>query len=187
METGYRVFTNWIVFTGAPYAGKTTVINELKKRGYRVVLETARVHLESEINKGKFPIEIRRDEPIFQYNILKKKLIIEKSLPTKEIIFLDRAIPDSLPYLEIAGAKTKNLIEFCKIFRYRLVFIFDRFNYKKDNIRIEEEWRAQQLNKSLENIYTLLDYDVIRVPIMTVDERINFILEIIQNTKNKWI
>jgi predicted ATPase len=41
---GYK--TNWYVITGAPCSGKTSVIRELEKRGYRVVHEVARAYIE---------------------------------------------------------------------------------------------------------------------------------------------
>ncbi len=53
--------TRWHVITGAPCSGKTTVIRDLERRGFRVVHETARAWIEEELQKGRTMAEIRRD------------------------------------------------------------------------------------------------------------------------------
>lgn len=53
---------NWFALTGAPSSGKTTVLKELEKKGYKVYEEWARVYIDSEMQKGKTLKEIRKDE-----------------------------------------------------------------------------------------------------------------------------
>ena len=94
---------NWYVITGAPSSGKTSVICELERLGYRVVHEVARAFIDEELKKGKTIEQIKADELAFERHILYKKIKIEESLPKKEIIFLDRASPDSIAYFKSAG------------------------------------------------------------------------------------
>ncbi|PIS15984.1 hypothetical protein COT62_00785 [Candidatus Roizmanbacteria bacterium CG09_land_8_20_14_0_10_41_9] len=53
---------NWYVITGAPSAGKTTLLKELEKKGYTVIYEAARIIIDREMKKGKKLSEIRKNE-----------------------------------------------------------------------------------------------------------------------------
>ena len=95
--------TNWCVITGAPCSGKTSVVNELERRGYKVVHETARAYIDQQLAAGRRLDQIKADELAFENHILNAKLAIESSLPANETIFFDRGIPDSIAYFKLAG------------------------------------------------------------------------------------
>ena len=54
--------THWYVITGAPSSGKTTLLRELEKAGYRVIHEVARTIIESELAQGRTLKQIRSDK-----------------------------------------------------------------------------------------------------------------------------
>src|SRR5258708_28338808 len=91
---------NWYVLTGAPSSGKTTLIQELEKMGYKVAYEWARIYIDQELARGKTLEQIRRNELSFQHQILKLKVEFEKKLEPKDTVFLDRGIPDTTAYLK---------------------------------------------------------------------------------------
>ena len=94
--------TNWHVITGAPCSGKTAVIQELEKRGYKVIHETARAYIDRRLNEG-LPLQtIKADQQQFENHILDEKIRIESSLPRNETFFFDRGIPDSIAYFKLA-------------------------------------------------------------------------------------
>ena len=109
--------TNWCILTGAPCSGKTTVLNELEKRGFKCIPEVARVYIEQELSKGLTIDEMRADEAAFQKKIIEIKKQIELDLVPEEIVFFDRAMPDSISYLRIAGMDAAEVIELSKKFR----------------------------------------------------------------------
>jgi predicted ATPase len=49
-------------------------------------------------------------------------------------------------------------------------------DYKKDYARVESSIEALNLEKALEKSYQDLGIEVIRVPKMSIDERVNFVL-----------
>jgi len=170
---------NWYVITGAPHSGKTSVIKLLKKEGFRVELEAARVYIDDEIAKGRTLEDIRKDELEFQKGILDMKIKIEESLPRDEIIFFDRAIPDSDAYYELCGFSGDRYLEKrladCQ---YKKVFLFDLLPYKKDYARVESEEEQILLQKLLEKSYQKIDVAIARVLIMkSKEERLKFILD----------
>ncbi len=169
--------TRWCVVTGAPSSGKTTVLQQIYRKGFRFVPEVARTFIEEQLAIGKTLREIRADERIFQRRLFANKIEIEKNLPEDESLFLDRAIPDSITYYKVCGLDPANIFEQCRFRRYYAVFIFDRLPLLHDGARNESEEAAQFIDRQLELDYRALGHDVLRVPVMTVEKRIEFILE----------
>ncbi|MBW1740017.1 MAG: ATP-binding protein [Deltaproteobacteria bacterium] len=172
--------TNWYVLTGAPSSGKTTLLKELEKFGYRVIHEVARGYIEMQMAQGRTLDEIRADKKSFENWILNAKIAIEAALPKDETIILDRAIPDSIAYFEVAGLDVKRAIEKSPRHRYKKVFLLDQLPYQVDHVRIEDRETATRLDRSLEQGYKMLGYDVIRIPAMSVKERTKIILQEIE-------
>jgi predicted ATPase len=169
--------TNWYVVTGAPSSGKTTLVRELEKLGYRVVHEVARTHIEQQMARGQTLEEVRADKKSFENSILNAKIAIEADLSEDEVIILDRAIPDSIAYFEVAGLDTKGAIVKSPRNRYKKVFLLDRLPYQADHARVEDIQTAVSLDQGLEQSYRMLGYDVIRVAVMPIEDRTKFILK----------
>jgi len=169
--------TSWYVITGAPCSGKTSVINALEQRGFRVVHEVARAYIDDEISKGKSLKQIKSDTYRFENHIFMTKLKIEAALPTDELIFLDRAVPDSIAYFQFDGLDPSQPIKKSKDVRYKKIFLFDRLAFLKDGVRSEDDHLADRLDNLLEEAYRKLQYKIVRVPAISVEDRTAFILE----------
>ncbi len=168
--------TNWYVITGAPCSGKTSVIHGLEQMGHRVVHEAARAYIDEELQKGKNIAQIKSDILFFERHILYKKIEIEKNLPENELIFLDRAVPDSIGYYILEGLAPDDPIEKSRQTLYKKIFMFERLRFEKDKVRSENDRVASRLDRLLEESYQMLGYSVVHVPILSVRERIDFIL-----------
>lgn len=168
--------TNWYVITGAPCSGKTTLLKELEKLGYRVVHEVARACIEMQMEQGRTLEEIRSDNRAFENLVLNTKIAIEAKLPEDDLIIFDRAIPDSIAYFEIAGLDTKEVIEKSPCNRYRKVFLLDRLHFHRDHARIEDLKVAERLDRALEESYRMLGYEVTRIGVMSVQDRLRLII-----------
>jgi predicted ATPase len=175
--------TNWYVITGAPSSGKTTLVNELEKLGYWVIHETARALIEEEMEKDRTHQEIRSDKSHFENLVLDRKIAIEAQLPKDKVIFLDRAIPDSVAYFEMAGLDSRIVFAKSPRNRYKKVFLLDPLPYMRDRARIEDQEEAERLDRALETAYRMFDYEVTRIRVMPVQERLRTILEGIGNYK----
>ncbi len=168
---------NWYVLTGAPSSGKTTILKELEKKGHKVIYEAARTYIDKEMKKGKTLQEIRKDEIIFQHKILQLKIETEKMLSKNQIIFFDRAIPDTIAYYQLYGINKDDFLnQAVKNCFYKKVFMFKCLDYKQDYARIESEDKVEQLQKLLEKSYRKLKIPVIMVPKKSIAQRVNIIL-----------
>lgn len=176
----FKYKTNWCVITGAPSSGKTSVIEELAHRGYAIQNEVARELIEECLRQGKSLAQIRDEAHTqdLQRRILGLKVAREKGLDRNALVFTDRGTPDSIAYFRLAKLDTAAAVEASKIFRYRAVFLFDRLPMvAKDGVRTESEPQAAEIERMLIEDYTALGYDVIRVPVVPIQERTDFILQ----------
>ena len=172
-----RHSTKWSVITGAPCSGKTAVVHMLEQRGYNVVHEVARAYIDGELLKGKTVTEIKTDEWAFERHILMEKVRIESTLKKDEIIFFDRGVPDSIAYYKLNGLDATEPFQKSHGVRYQNVFLFERLKFLTDPVRSEDEKTARRLGRLIKESYQALGYDLIHVPLLSVEARIEFILK----------
>lgn len=176
--SGFRHVTNWCVFTGAPSSGKTSVLEEMAHRGFAVQNEVARELIETALRHGKTLSDIRDRDHVqqLQHRIVKLKLAREKGLRPETLVFSDRGTPDSIAYYRLAGLDVTEAVVASKIFKYRAVFLFDRLKLVHDDVRTEDDAQAIAIEKMIIADYQSLGYAPVRVPVMPIAERADFIL-----------
>ncbi len=175
------VKNNWYVVTGAPSSGKTTLLARLEKKGHRVVFEAARQIIDEDIEKGKTVEEIRKDELAFQKRVLALKVARERELRAGDTIFFERGIPDSTAYYELCGVLEDDVLAKANEKSvYKVVFLLDMLSYRKDYARTENATVAEHIAKLLEKAYKQLGFHIVKVPVMSIDKRIEFILKHIE-------
>jgi predicted ATPase len=177
LKTPFKVQTNWHVITGAPCSGKTTMVNALSERGYKTVQEGARQYFENEMAKGRSLDDIRNDV-VLQGGIFTLQLTLESQLSPDDNIFLDRGLLDSLTFHRIFGIDPNGLLPECFHHRYATIFILDPLpNLRDTKLGPEDEASAIFLDEWHMRDYKSVGYHVIRVPVLPIDERVDFILE----------
>jgi predicted ATPase len=111
----------------------------------------------------------------FQSEILRRGFSSEAALPSDELIFLDRAIPDSLAYFRLYGISPEPYMKRIRSAKYRRVFYLDPLDsYVADYARIESSDERDQLGSLLLKAYS--DFCIDRVPAFAALERIDYIL-----------
>jgi len=171
-----RIHTKWNVISGAPCSGKTTLIERLQVMGYRTVPETARQFIEAEFSRGRTIEELRGDEVAFQRRLLNVRLKVEHDLEPDQFLFLDRAIPEVITFYRAIGLDPNEILPECTLYTYASVFILDRLPLLKDGVRTEDDAVSDFHDEWLYRDYRALGYDVRRVPVMPVTDRVEFIL-----------
>jgi predicted ATPase len=183
LSTPFRVQTNWHVITGAPSSGKTTLIDQLADKGFRTVPEGARQYLEREVAKGRTVEKIREDVAT-QRGIAGTQLRIEGGLRAIDLLFLDRAFPDCLAYHRVFGLNPNEILAECFHHRYASVFMLDRLPVQQNGFRPEDDALAGLLGEWTARDYSALGYRVVRVPVMSPEERLAFVLETLSERRS---
>jgi predicted ATPase len=174
----FELQTRWHVLTGAACCGKTTLLEMLAAWGYAVIPETARDFFTSEMAKGRMLDEILKDRIALQYDILALQREYEDGFAADCVTFLDRAVPDSLAFFRVHGGNPNAILPECFHRRYASVFILDRLPlHRKQTLGPEDDANSNFLDQWLERDYQALGYAVLRVPVLSPEERLEFILE----------
>jgi len=177
MSFPFEVQTSWYVITGAPCSGKTTLIDLITGRGYTTAMEMAREYFDIEMGKGRTSQEIRDSGIQTQLAIFEMQKRLEHSLQPEEVVFLDRALPDSLTFTRLFGLDPNEILPECLKIHYAGVFILERVAFEREvQLGPEEEKPAQFIDLWLEQDYASLGYHIVRVPVCSPDERLDFVL-----------
>ena len=127
--------------------------------------------------QGRTVAEIRSNEGDFQQRVAKLKLKTEAELPLEEVVFLDRAMPDSIAYYQFCGLDPQEAYAVCHRDLYRKVFLMEPIAFEGDYARTESLDAIARLHDLLRDAYEQLGYGVVTVPVMSVEDRVRFILE----------
>lgn len=177
LSTPFEVQTNWHVIAGAQSSGKTTLIDQLADQGFRTVPEGARLCLEREMARGRTIDEIHENIVALQHDIVNTQLRIEGELRATDVAFLDRAIPDCLAWWRVYGLNPNDILAECFRYRYASVFVLDRLPIQGNGLRPEDEALAAFIDEWIRRDYLALRYWVVRVPVLSPQERLAFVLE----------
>lgn len=175
--TNLRRQTNWYVITGAPGSGKTTTVNLLKARGHTTTIEHARHYIDTQRITGKSVEEIKRNQKEFQLGVLDMQIEQENSLAPDDVVFLDRAIPDALAYYRFLNlSQDEKLHHALSAASYKKIFILDYLPLVNDYARTEDQAAQKKIHALLTEVYETLPFPIVHVPILSAEERVDFIL-----------
>ncbi|MFD0962881.1 AAA family ATPase [Pseudofulvibacter geojedonensis] len=174
-----------VILTGGPGTGKTTIISTLKKRGFVCFPEISReIILEAQKTRNIDQLFLSHPDE-FNEKLLSGRIQQFKNCEQYKpnTVFIDRALPDIVAYNDyVKVSSSKEVINAVNEYRYDFVFIFPPWEsiYKNDNERYESFEEAQKIHESLKATYIDLGYEVCEVPIGNVEERANYILNVIE-------
>lgn len=176
-ESRHRRKTNWYVITGGPCSGKTTVVTILKNRGYLTSIEEARHYIDLKQANGKGVEEVRLHQTAFQRHVLHMQIALENSLPTGDLVFLDRAIPDARAYYRYLNLpEDQKLASELEAVGYKKVFILDPLPLVNDYARREDAAAQKMIHHRIVEVYRELPFPIVHVPVLPPEERADLIL-----------
>lgn len=169
-----------IILAGGPSTGKSSVIKQLQDKGYPCLDESFRELLDKErendtgVSFGDTPLE-------FSYSIFKSRKQQYKVGDQFPISFYDRSLIDVLAYLDMEHiAYPLDWQETIELNKYHnTVFYFPMWKdiYTQDEHRLETWEEAIKVDRAIRKKYINEGYELIEVPLMTVEKRTEFILK----------
>lgn len=166
---------NFIVISGCSGGGKSTLLSELASRGYTTVSEPGRqIVKEQLVIQGDALPWINLDK--FLELALSRYLYLFNSQDDQKLTFFDRGIVDAL---QINSSQPRYFQEATKNFRYNsLVFLVPPWEeiFETDSERMHNFASAKQEFDELLIKYEKFGYEIVIVPKVSVEERVDFIL-----------
>src|SRR5215510_5224456 len=174
------------ILTGGPGAGKTTVLELLRTKGFTCKPDVAREIIKERLSKGLSP---RPAPDQFAQEILAKEIAqYDQSTLERPPIFFDRGIGDALCMMAKCGVLGDAQIASQLIQQpyNQMIFLFPPWReiYTQDAERDQSYEEAIQVYKEARQWYQQLGFILVLVPLGKVEQRVEFILNTVINTPN---
>lgn len=170
---------NIVVITGAPGAGKSSIITELRKRGFNSFFEENRILIKELQSIGSSSLPWM--DPLAFDKVLLQRQIAQYLSAPDGLSFFDRSFVDNIGYLWNLNIPIPNDF-FIAVDRYRfnrMVFFAEPWAeiYTVDSERKESFEEAVKVSLFISKAYADSDYEVVVIPKLTIPERVDFILK----------
>jgi len=168
------------IITGAPSTGKTSIIKELKAKGYNCLNEVSReiIKKEQENNKKGTPWQDIERFTCLVFDKTKKELEQENNY-----LFSDRSLIDNIAYLSNLQKKVpSNLNSFpFKKYYHNIVFFAPIWEeiFVQDKQRLQTFEEAKKISKKIREAYKISEFKIILLPFVSSKERADFIISTI--------
>lgn len=173
-----------VVISGCSGGGKSTLIEALQSRGFHVIPEMGRELVKEALASNSEALPWKNTHLFCERLIEASVLAYEKAqqlvLTSGAFIFFDRSFLEGISYLHHLGVKEASKYEDL-IQKYRFasqVFMTPPWQeiYRQDEERQHGYAEAVAEYTRLTTFYPQCGYELVMVPKVTVDERVNFIL-----------
>jgi predicted ATPase len=175
-----------VVLTGGPCCGKTTLINELRKRGHFTTGEVAREVLD-EWGTGKNNYEKLQEEIAKRQYLLESEVDDILEWKVNKLMFLDRGVIDGVAYSKLFLNKVPKCFGSDSRLkgRYDAVLLLDRLPFIADGTRVENgDEEAEKIHNEIRNSYIQLGYFPISVPVIgTPNQRADYVTKLVERLK----
>lgn len=169
-----------IVLIGGPGTGKSSVLRQLQKKGFKCMPEISR-EVTKQAQKEGIDQLFLTDPILFSTKLLegREQQYLDADNCTEDVVFFDRGIPSVSAYMEYFNTEIPSIFtEKNEKYKYTKIFQFLPWKkiYRSDNERYETFEQSEEISKYLYKSYADLGYEIINVPFGTVKYRCNFIL-----------
>jgi predicted ATPase len=174
---------NYYILSGAPGSGKSTILRQLRCKGYNCVDESAREIIAEQRSidgQGLY----NRDKKLFLELMLSRSIYQYKQFNnTDKPHIFDRGIPDMIGYAKLFEVDMSSSINAAKIYQYNQSILFLpswQEIYIIDEDRTMSFEAAKIFGDLIRQAYIDLGYKIIDVPLLDIDQRVKFIVEFLQ-------
>lgn len=170
----------FFVFTGGPGAGKTTLIEALKARGFATTVEAGRSVIREEVEHGGDALPWV-DRGRFAERMFERELRSYRQAERQDgQVFFDRGLPDTIGYLRLEGLEVPVRMEE-EAWRLRYngrVFVAPPWKeiYGADEERRQSWEVAMRTCEIVTRTYLDFGYKLVELPRTGISERADFVI-----------
>lgn len=167
----------FIVISGISGGGKSSIIDELSKIGHKVISEPGREIVKKAL-KSKGDVLPWVNPIKFAEELIKQNL--DNYINAKGLTFFDRSIIDAISYYRKLTKDQFAYDQLVKQYEYHYdVFFTPPWPeiYKTDAERQHDYTEAKEEYDRLKKFYPECGYNLILLPKLSIEERVNFILD----------
>ncbi len=173
-----------IVISGGPGTGKTSIIDTLSKKGLNIFNEVARKVIKEQLAIGSSSLPWDNLKGFSKLVYQEQAHDFQNAKPG--LNFYDRSSIDIIAYLNFGSVEDKELISSCSSLEYsETVFIAPPWQeiYLRDQERRENLTQLHAIDDSIRSAYSKLNYNIIDIPKLSIEQRVDFILENLSDVK----
>ena len=171
----------FFVLTGGPGAGKTTLVEALRARGFAATKEAGRGVIRAEMEGGGQALpwidRQRFAERMFEWELASYRQAERQA----GAVFFDRGLPDTLGYLGLEGLPVPAWMEeeAWRLRYHARVFVAPPWRqiYGRDEERRQSWQVAVRTHAAMVRTYRDFGYDLVELPRAPVERRLAFVLE----------
>ena len=172
------------ILSGGPSCGKTTVLEALQQRRFLTFVEQAREVIKSSLSQNSKALPWEDANAFSDLVCQEMAFHFDQHLSHTGIAFTDRSMIDLNAYLR-ENTLPENEYYYNKAKSYcfaKTVFFFPIWQeiFDQDNERIEDLSKAIAITNSLRDTYLKQGYILVEVPLLSVNERVSYILDYIK-------
>jgi predicted ATPase len=169
------------VITGGPGSGKTSLIEALARAGYARTVEAGRAVIQDQLAIDGPALPWRDPlafaELMLSWELRSYRMAEEMTGP----VFFDRGVTDLVGYLTLIGQPVPaHVAQAAERFRYnRRVFVAPPWPeiYTQDAERKQMPEEAVRTYEALVVAYSSRGYELVSLPLVSVEERVRFVLD----------
>lgn len=169
------------VITGGPGSGKTSLIDALARAGHAHTVEAGRAIIQDQLAIDGPALPWRNPLAFAELMLSWELRSYRMAEATSGPVFFDRGVTDLVGYLTLVGQPVPaHITRAAQHFRYnRRVFVAPPWPaiYTQDAERKQTPEEAVRTYEALVSAYTDFGYELISLPLVSVEERTRFVLD----------
>jgi predicted ATPase len=173
-------FDRLFVMTGGPGSGKSTLIDALAHRGICTMPEAGRAIIRDQVEIGGKALPWSDKQAFAELMLSWEMRSYREALRLSGPVIFDRGVPDVTGYLRLSDLPVPSHVDrAAEVFRYhRRVFVAPPWPeiFTQDGERKQSFGEAQATCAEMIETYSALGYEMISLPLASVEERVRFVL-----------
>ena len=169
------------IVTGGPGSGKSSLINAMTRRGFRMMPEAGRAIIQDQVRIGGSALPWA-DRALFAELMLVWELrSYHEALASDTPVLMDRGIPDVVGYLMLCGLPVPAHVEVAaQMHPYnRRVFFAPYWDaiFTQDTERKQDRQEARETGRIMAETYIRFGYRIVELPRVGIEQRADFVAD----------